>query len=175
MSCSRWSDPLPIARYREAPKEKGLYLIGTSDIDALPVSPGDSSDLFLGANFPQNFFMLYVGQSIDGKSTLRLRIAAHVTGRGNKYIGALARVNYPMCFVTMTGQESAEMENGFLISMDPGPIFNIRDEMKRSLYVCIESLLEACRRKKEITWLVMSLLTMSLIHIELKNVKGAEE
>jgi hypothetical protein len=123
---------LPIARYREAPKEKGLYLIGTSDIDALPVSPGDSSDLFLGANFPQNFFMLYVGQSIDGKSTLRLRIAAHVTGRGNKYIGALARVNYPMCFVTMTGQESAEMENGFLISMDPGPIFNIRDEMKRS-------------------------------------------
>jgi hypothetical protein len=123
---------LPIARYREAPKEKGLYLIGTSDIDALPVSPGDSSDLFLGANFPQNFFILYVGQSIDGKSTLRLRIAAHVTGRGNKYIGALARVNYPMCFVTMTGQESAEMENGFLISMDPGPIFNIRDEMKRS-------------------------------------------
>ena len=123
---------MPIARYREAPKEKGLYLIGTSDIDALPVSPGDSSDLFLGANFPQNFFMLYVGQSIDGKSTLRLRIAAHVTGRGNKYIGALARVNYPMCFVTMTGQESAEMENGFLISMDPGPIFNIRDEMKRS-------------------------------------------
>jgi hypothetical protein len=123
---------LPIARYREAPKEKGLYLIGTSDIDALPVSPGDSSDLFLGANFPQNFFMFYVGQSIDGKSTLRLRITAHVTGRGNKYIGALARVDYPMFFVTMTGQESAGMENGFLISMDPGPIFNIRDEMKRS-------------------------------------------
>jgi len=124
---------LPFARYREAPKEKGLYLIGTSDIDALPVSPGGSSDSFLGANFPQNFFMLYVGQSIDGKSTLKLRIAAHVTGRGNKYIGALARVNYPMCFVTMTGQESAEMENGLLISIDPGPIFNIRDERRRSL------------------------------------------
>ena len=124
---------MPFARYREAPKEKGLYLIGTSDIDALPVSPGGSSDSFLGANFPQNFFMLYVGQSIDGKSTLKLRIAAHVTGRGNKYIGALARVNYPMCFVTMTGQESAEMENGLLISIDPGPIFNIRDERRRSL------------------------------------------
>lgn len=123
---------MPIARYREAPKEKGLYLIGTSDVDALPVSPGDSSDLFLGANFPQNIFMLYVGHSIDGKSTLRLRITAHATGRCNKYIGALARVNYPMCFVTMTGQESEEMENGFLIGMDPGPIFNIRDERKRS-------------------------------------------
>jgi hypothetical protein len=66
-----WSDPLPLCRYREAPREKGLYLIGTSNIDSLPVKAGDSSDLYLGENFPDNFFMLYVGQSIDGKSTIR--------------------------------------------------------------------------------------------------------
>ncbi len=60
---SPWSDPLPFGRYREAPREKGIYLIGTSTIDSLPVEAGDSSDLYLGKSFPDNFFMLYVGQS----------------------------------------------------------------------------------------------------------------
>lgn len=129
---SPWSDPLPIERYSEAPREKGLYLIGTSNIDSLPVVPGDSSDMFLGANFPDNFFMFYVGQSIDGDSTVRARISAHFHGGGNRYIGALVRASYPMFFVTRIGREVAEHEVGFLIGIDPPPIFNVRDERKRS-------------------------------------------
>jgi|688.fasta_scaffold772091_2 hypothetical protein len=129
---SPWSDPLPLCRYREAPREKGLYLIGTSNIDSLPVKAGDSSDLYLGENFPDNFFMLYVGQSIDGKSTIRKRLSAHACGRGNKYIGALARINYPLFFVTRAGREEAGLEVAFLIGIDPPPIFNKRDERTRS-------------------------------------------
>lgn len=127
-----WSDPLPLCRYREAPREKGLYLIGTSNIDSLPVKAGDSSDLYLGENFPDNFFMLYVGQSIDGKSTIRKRLSDHACGRGNKHIGALARINYPLFFATRAGREEAGLEVTFLIGIDPPPIFNKRDERTRS-------------------------------------------
>ena len=130
---SPWSDPLPLSRYRQAPREKGLYLIGTSNIDSLPVKAGDSSDLYLGENFPDNFFMLYVGQSIDGESTIRKRLSAHVRGRGNKHIGALARINYPLFFVTRAGGEEADLEVAFLIGIDPPPIFNQRDETMRSV------------------------------------------
>ena len=127
-----WSDPLPFSRYREAPREKGLYLIGTSNIDSLPVEAGDSSDLYLGKSFPDNFFMLYVGQSVDGESTIRKRLSAHARGRGNKYIWALVRIGYPLFFVTKAGREEAELEVGFLIGIDPPPIFIVRDEMMRS-------------------------------------------
>jgi hypothetical protein len=68
---SRWLDPLPICRYPEAPEKKGRYRIGISNIDSLPVKAGDSSGLYLGENFPDNFFMLYGGQSNDRKSTIR--------------------------------------------------------------------------------------------------------
>ncbi|MFN6131342.1 MAG: hypothetical protein ACK46L_00270, partial [Synechococcaceae cyanobacterium] len=68
---------------------------------------GDSSDLYLGENFPDNFFMLYVGQSIDGESNIRKRLSAHARGRGNKHIGALARINHPLFFVTRAGREEA--------------------------------------------------------------------
>ena len=129
---SPWSDPLPFSRYREAPREKGLYLIGNSDFDSLPVKAGDSSDLYLGEKFPDNLFMLYVGHSIDGESTIRKRLSAHAHGRGNKYIGALARINYPLFFVTRAGREEADLEVAFLIGIDPPPIFNKRDEMMRS-------------------------------------------
>ena len=129
---SPWSDPLPLSRYREAPREKGLYLIGASNIDSLPVKARDSSDLYLGENFPVNFSMLYVGQSIDGKSTIRKRLSAHARGRGNKYIGALARINHPLFFVTRAGREEADLEIAFLIGIDPPPIFNKRDERTRS-------------------------------------------
>jgi hypothetical protein len=129
---SPWSDPLPLSRYRQAPREKGLYLIGTSNIDSLPVKAGDSSDLYLGENFPDNFFMLYVGQSIDGESTIRKRLSAHARARSNKHIGALARINYPLFFVTRTGREEADLEVAFLNGIDPPPIFNKRDERTRS-------------------------------------------
>lgn len=129
---SPWSDPLPLGRYREAPREKGPYLIGTSSIDSLPVKAGDSSDLYLGENFPDNFFMLYVGQSIDGESTMGKRLSAHARGRGNQHIGALARINDPLFFVTRAGREEAGLEVAFLIGIDPPPIFNKRDEMMRS-------------------------------------------
>jgi hypothetical protein len=129
---SPWSDPLPLTRYRQAPREKGLYLIGTSNIDSLPVKAGDSSDLYLGDNFPDNFFMLYVGQSIDGESTIRKRLSAHARARSNKHIEALARINYPLFFVTRTGREEADLEVAFLIGIDPPPIFNKRDERTRS-------------------------------------------
>jgi hypothetical protein len=49
--------------------------------------------MFLGANFPDNFFMFYVGQSIDGDSTIRARMSAHFHGRGNEFIGALVRAS----------------------------------------------------------------------------------
>ena len=129
---SRWSDPLPLSRCREAPREKGIYLIGTSNIDSLPVKAGGSSELYLGENFPHNFFMLYVGQSIDGKSTIRKRLSTHARGRGNKYIGALARINYPLFFIARAGREEADLEVAFLIGIDPPPIFNKRDELMRS-------------------------------------------
>jgi hypothetical protein len=35
-------------------------------------------------------------------------------------------------FVTKAGREEAELEVGFLIGIDPPPIFNVRDEMMRS-------------------------------------------
>ena len=129
---SSWSDPLRLNRYLEAPREKGVYLIGTSDIDSLPVIAGDSTDLYLGANFSYNFFMLYIGQSITGKSTIKTRISAHVRGRSNKHIGRLAAIGYPLFFTTMVGRDAAELESLFLIGIDPPPIFNTRDEVSRS-------------------------------------------
>lgn len=129
---SSWSDPLPIRDYLMAPREKGLCLIGTSDIDSLPVASADSTDQYLGENFPDNFFILYVGQSIAGESAIRARIAAHLRGRGNRYIGGLAAIGYPLYFVAQTGREAAKMESLFLVGIDPAPIFNTRDETRRS-------------------------------------------
>jgi len=103
-----------------------------SNIDSLPVKAGDSSGLYLGDNFPDNFFMLYVGQSIDRKSTIRKRLSAHARGRGNKYIGAMTKIICPLFFIAKASREVAELEAGLQIGADSPPIFNVSDEMRRS-------------------------------------------
>lgn len=111
--------------------------MATSNIDTLPVVPGDSSDLCLGANFPDNFFLFYGGQSIDRGSAVRAWISAHFHGRDKRYIGALVRASYPMFFVTRIGRKLAEREVGFRIGVDPPPADHYDSGRKKAVAFAI--------------------------------------
>lgn len=81
----RWSNPIPLSDYDDAPREQGVYEIG-----------------FGNASFDAK----YLGRAMGGSSTIRSRLSAHYNLKGNKHINQgnrkgltvrWIRVSHPDC------------------------------------------------------------------------------
>ena len=61
----RWSNPIPLSEYSEAPNEKGIYQIGFGKDD---------------------FSAKYLGRAKGMHTSIRTRLSSHYNLRGNKHI-----------------------------------------------------------------------------------------
>jgi hypothetical protein len=120
-----WSDPIKLISYRQCPKGLGLYAIGEPRNPALPITPADAYDAYLG-RWPENFRGLYIGISLSKREGIKGRLRAHARGRGCVglksylaagtdlhvlYIAGIDATNYEAVFVHIQREEIFPLNN----------------------------------------------------------------
>lgn len=129
----QWSDPFPLADYKQAPRGPGIYIIGRSiTVDPHPTQQTED-DPYLG-RWPESFSPFYVGISEAKGAGVRERLSRHYRGKGNRRVADYLKQGGKLWFITVPGIEHIESEALLLCLQTRGQFdANIRREVERSM------------------------------------------